>query len=126
MADQELEQYPRGQVAYGGGNLQQCTNVSFTATNGAKVQSTLARNPSGVVVGNKSVEVSGDTVIDTTGPERDWFSKVSQATPGQMRFKFPGGITKTVECVVAEVKGDFTLEDPVKVSFKAVGRLVED
>lgn len=121
MSDQELKQYPRGQVSFGAGDLQQATNVRIQKSNNAKVLATLRRNPSGVVVGSKAVQVTGDTIVDEDGPERDWFKMVDEATPQQARFKFPGNVTVTVNCVAAEVTGEFPLDDAVKISFTLVG-----
>ena len=62
--------YPRGQVGLGSGDLQQCTDASFTFENGAKVVSTL-RGRSGVTTGVRKAAVSFSTIVDATGPERD-------------------------------------------------------
>lgn len=125
MSNNELKQYPRGQVSFGG-DLQQCTDVEFTQTNGAKVVSTLRRNPSGVTTGNKMVTCTGNSRIDEDGPERDWFATVDEASPQQARFKFPGGVTKVLNCVAAEIKTGFTLEDGVNQSWQLVGYFVKN
>lgn len=125
MSDNEQKQYPRGQVSFGAGDLQQCYGAKFSFTNGAKVVSTLRRNPSGVTVGNKAVSVTFETRIDEDGPERDWFKKVSEASPEQARFKFPGGVTKTINCTASQLDADFTLEDGVNASVTLVGALVD-
>lgn len=121
MSDQELKQYPRGQVSFAGGDLQQCTDVEFTQVNGAKVVSTLRRNPSGVTIGNKAVSVTGNSRIDEDGPERNFFDLVDAGKPQQARFKFPGGVTKVLNCVAAEIKSGFTLEEGVNQSWQLVG-----
>lgn len=126
MSDNEQKQYPRGQVSFGAGDLQQCMNAKFTFGNGAKVVSTLRRNPSGIVLGNKSVSVTFETKIDEDGAERDWFRKVNEGSPEQARFKFPGGATKTINCVASQVDADFTAEDGVNCSITLVGALVQD
>lgn len=125
MADNEMLQYPRGQVSFGNGDLQQCTDASFDFVNGAKVVSTLRRNPSGVVIGSKAVTVTFNTKIDEGGPERDWAKKVNQGKPEQARFKFPGGKTYTVNCTAASLKADVTLDDGCNQSVTLVGGLVD-
>lgn len=121
----EQKQYPRGQVGLGAGDLQQCTDVEFTSANNAKVVGTLRKNPSGIVIGNKAVAITGNSRVDEDGPERDFFDLVDSGKPQQARFKFPGGVTKACTVVVAEVKGSFTQEDGVLQSWTMVGYMTK-
>lgn len=125
MSDQ-VPSYPRGQVAYGGGDLQQCFNAKLTVANGAKTRATLRKKFSGITLGEETVSMTFDTRIDESGPERDWFKLVQKGTPGQARFKFPGGITKTINCVASQCDSDFSIEEGVNSTVTLVGGLVED
>jgi hypothetical protein len=126
MADNDLSSFPRGQVALGAGDLQQCTDTEFTAVNGAKVVATLRRNPAGIVIGNKAVECTFNSRMSEDGPERDFFKMLEEGKVQQARFKFPGGVTKTLNCVLAEYKVQLTLEDGVLYSGKLVGSFPKD
>jgi hypothetical protein len=125
MADNEQKQYPRGQVSFGAGDLIQCINAKFTFVNGAKVQSTLRRNPSGVILGNKSVTANFDCKVDEDGPERDWVGLVNSGKPQQARFKFPGGKTYTLNVTVSQLDAASSMEDGCDHNVTLVGALVK-
>ena len=121
MAD-DFVQYPRGQVAFGAGDLQQATDAKFHFENGAKVQGTL-RGRTGITTGVRKATVSFSTLVDENGPERDWVKKVKQGKIEQARFKFPGGVTYTIKCTASSVEGETTLEDGVHMHVELVGVL---
>jgi hypothetical protein len=125
MADNELKQYPRGQISLGKGDLQQCSNFEWDYTNNGKLLATLRANPSGVVTGTKAVSFTGETHIDEDGPERDYFDLVDTGKAQQARVKLPGGTTKTIQGVITRVKGRLTLEDGVQITFEGVGKFVK-
>lgn len=122
MANDNFVKIPRGQVAFAGGDLQQCTDAKFKFENGAKIQGTL-RGRAGVTTGVRKATCSFSTIIDENGPERDWIKKVKQGKVEQARFKFPGGVTYTIKCTAASVDGEVTLEDGVKMNIELVGVL---
>ena len=121
-ANDDFVQYPRGQVSFGSGDLQQCTDAKFDFENGAKVQGTL-RGRAGITTGVRKATVNFSTIVDENGPERDWVKKVKQGKIEQARFKFPGGVTYTIKCTASKVGGEVTLEDGVKMSIDLVGVL---
>lgn len=124
MAD-DLLQFPRGQCAFAGGNLQQCQNVKSTYANGAKLQSTLSANPAGVTLGNRTVEISGSSIVSEDGQERAWEDKLESGATATMRFKVPGGEVKAYLVVVSELETELTLEEGVKQTWKLVGKKVK-
>lgn len=125
MAAQELKQFPRGQIAIGGGDLQQTTNFEWDYSNNAKLVHTLRkRAPAGVVLGNESVTFSGQMVVDEDGPEIDLFDAVATGNFFVVRLKMPG-LTKGILGVINNVKGRFTLEDGVQFDYSGVGAFIK-
>lgn len=124
-SDQELKQYPRGQIAIAGGDLRQCTNFEWDYSNGGKLVFTLRENPSGIVYGNKQVNFTGETVVSEEGPERDWFDLVDTGKPVRCRVKLPGKTTKSIIGAIVGTKGKLTLEDGVQIGFNGIGKFVK-
>lgn len=126
MADNELKQYPRGQVSLGPGDLQQCTDFEWDYTNNAKLIHVLrvVNGPSGYTVGNRAVSFTFNIVIDEDGPERDYFDLVDTGKPQQARIKLPGAVTKAINGVISGIKGRITLEDGVQMTATGVGKFV--
>lgn len=123
-AKDDFSQFPRGQVSFDSGPLQNCTTFSATTTNGAKLVNTLRSNPAGFTIGKKGVEASFDLMIDETGDERDWDAMVDKGTVHRLRLKKPGGKTKTLLCVLTSVSDEITIEDGVKRALKLIGKWV--
>ena len=70
-----LEFYPRGQLSLGaGGRLNQVTDLSVTADNGAKLKHSLARSPSGFSKSVNDLQGSFNAEIPKSGMERDYFT----------------------------------------------------
>lgn len=125
MADSELKQYPRGQIAIAGGDLQQTTNFEYDYTNNAKLVHTLRKAaPSGFVMGNQAIAFSGSMVVDEDGPEFKLFDAVKRGTPLVMRAKMPG-LTHGINGVINSAKVRFTLEDGVQIDYAGIGSLVD-
>lgn len=121
-SNDDFVSFPRGQVGFGSGDLQQCTDAKFRFENGAKVVGTL-RGRTGTTTGLRKGTCSFNTIIDETGPERDWIALVKNGKAQQARFKFPGGVTYTFKAVAASVDGEVTLEDGTHLNIELVGTI---
>ncbi len=119
-ADQEQKKYPRGQIGIGKGDLLQATDFEFDRQNGAKIAATLKRNPSGIILGVKSVSMTCNTIIDEDGPERDWMALVDSGDFINARVKIPG-LTKQWTGVISGAKISGSVEDGVKIALTGVG-----
>jgi hypothetical protein len=124
-SNDQLVQFPRGQVSFGSGPLQNCTDFSSTTTNGGKLVSTLRRNPGGFVLGKKAVSFDMNLQVDEDGDERDWEDLVDKGTPQTIRLKIPGGATRSLRCIIIEVGTKFTIEDGVARPIKGVGMWIK-
>ena len=123
MATSELKQYPRGQIAFGPGDLTQVTNVTFTTTNNAKLVHTLNKAPAGVVLGNRETNGKFDVVVDEDGLEREYFDRVRSGERITIRLKIPGNITKPAEIVLVSIDCEMPLDDAVKMTINWIGQL---
>lgn len=114
--------YPRGQIAYGSGNLVDVTNVKVTHTNNAKQVHTIAQKGAGITLGVEETTVSFDSVISEDGQERDYFSLVKTGRITQVRIKLP---VETITVVGSYKTRDFELplDDSIKLSLEFVGHL---
>lgn len=122
--NQELLQYPRGQVSMDSGPLYQITDYDHELVNGAKLQSTLRSDPAGFTLGKRAVSGGFNCMIDEGGEERDWDSMVLNGTVTSFRLKFPGGDTKTISAILTSVGAKITLEDGVGRAMKFIGKLI--
>lgn len=120
----ELFEYPKGQFSFSpGGRLRQCVDVELTISNGAKLKHSLAQTPSGVFTGSREASARWTAEIPKKGSERDYVDAVMKGSRKQARLEIPGnGIV--LELVVGSVTITATLEDSVRVSCNAVGKLV--
>jgi len=124
MAGEDLGQYPRGQANLNGTSSYQMTDLTYTHTNGAKLKSTLRKDPGGFVRGARAVSGSMNFIIDENGEELDFTTAVEEMIPQQITLKLPGGDIKYLNCVFTEEGADITLEDGVKKPVKFVGYFV--
>lgn len=125
-SNEDFSQFPRGQVSFSQGPLYNCMDFSATTSNGAKLVTTLRRNPAGFTMGKKGVSFSFNLMIDEEGDERDWDSMVDLGTVETLRIKKPGGKTRSLICVLTEVGDEISLEDGVKRPIKGVGKWVKE
>lgn len=124
MANNELRQYPRGQLAIGNGTLQQATLARFSYTNNGKLKHTLRNSPSGFVLGTRECSGSFDLEIHEDGPEREVFDAIQNGELKNFRFKMPT-ITKTIEGIYVSVDVEAPLDDAVKFTVNFIGKLKE-
>lgn len=125
MPGENLGQYPRGQVTWNGVALYQNTDFSYSHVNGAKLKSTLRKDPGGFVRGARAVSGSMNLIISEDGEEFDWTTAVTYMIPQQALVKLPGGQTKLINCVITEEGAEISLEDGVKKPIKFVGYFVD-
>ena len=122
MADQELLNFPRGQIAIGNGDLQQAASASFTTTNNGKLVHTLRRSPAGVVLGTREGSGSIEMVVDENGLELEVFDRINNGSILNFRFKIPQS-TKVIEGILTNADVSLPVDDVVGVTLAFVGRL---
>jgi hypothetical protein len=123
MSD-ELQQFPRGVVAMGNGDLTQVTNLKVKASNNAKLKHSLRKSPSGFVLGNKECSGSFDLDVPETGEERDWWGMVKDGTVKQLRIKIPG-TTKAINIVASDLDLELPTDDAIHETVSFIGEIVD-
>lgn len=119
-----LEFYPRGQMSLGaGGRLNQVTDLSVTADNGAKLKHSLARSPSGFSKSVNDLQGSFNAEIPKSGMERDYFTLLESDENAvvQGRVEVPGA-GLVLEIVIKSVQLTVSMEDAVKYACTFIGR----
>lgn len=123
-----LGDYPRGQVTWNGVSLYQATDISYTHTNGAKLKSTLRKDPAGTVRGARGVTGSMNILLpDDPGDQDpiDWKSAVQFKIPQTALIKMPAGARVMLDLVITEEGAEVTLEDGVKKPIKFTGYFID-
>ena len=96
MAGEEFKRYPKARVAMGAGDLRDAVDITHKTSKGVEQVHTLVANPSGLVTGKKTSEISFKSAISAEGFERDYYSKYENEESVQFRIKLPGKtITQT-------------------------------
>jgi hypothetical protein len=119
-----LEFYPRGQLSLDAGNrLNQVTDLSVTADNGAKLKHSLARSPSGFSKSVNDLQGSFNAEIPKSGMERDYFTLLESDENAvvQGRVEVPGA-GLVLEVVIKSVQLTVSMEDAVKYACTFIGR----
>lgn len=123
MAQDEMKQFPKGAIAMGNGDLVQVLTWSLDVKNGLKLKHTLrSKAPVGVVLGNEEATLTFEAEIPAEGSERDYFELVKSGKITQLRLKTPGK-TYVMDGALSSVKFDAPIDDAVKVSCEAMGRV---
>jgi hypothetical protein len=122
MADQELVNYPGGQVQMGSGDLQHATAARFSFDNGAKLQHTLRKNAAGYTIGVHEATGDVETIVPQDGPEREFLQKAIKGEPVQLRYKAPG-LTATFEGIIKTGSIDMATGEAVKLNISIIGKL---
>jgi hypothetical protein len=124
MAENELLEYPRGQIGFGSGNLKQCTNAKFSLNRNAKLKHTIAKSPAGICYGNTELSGTFEFEIDETGLERDVLTDLKKGTRRQFRFK-DSASTDEISGAFTSFDKEIPTDDAVKVTVGFVGKLID-
>jgi hypothetical protein len=91
MADStDFGDYPKGQVAFGAGDLVDAADISFNFEDGEKVLATLRQNPAGSTHGARSCTSTFKSLISAEGFERDYMTSYRKRKVVNIRLKVPG------------------------------------
>ena len=123
-----LGDYPRGQVTINGVAMYQVTDFNYTHTNGAKLRSTLRKDPAGSTRGARAVSFSFNCLLPDDPDDDDGIdfqNSVKYKIPQLILLKLPAGQRVMLDCFFSEEGGDITLEDGVKKSVKGSGYFVD-
>lgn len=123
MAQDAMKLFPKGAIAMGNGDLVQVLTWSLDFKNGLKLKHTLrSEAPVGVVKGNQEATLTFEAEIPAEGSERDYFELVRTGAITQLRLKVPGR-TYVMDGAASSVKFDAPIDDAVKISVEALGRV---
>ena len=103
MAGTSTEQFGRGYLAAGNGELVHVQNFKISVVNNGKIVHTISRSPAGTTRGNIECTVTYQSAWGTEGQDLDSLKKILTAEATQLRGKFDG---VTVVC-----EGIFTSND---------------
>ncbi len=120
LAPNDFQFFPKGEIATGGGSLEQVTNLSVTTRNGLKTRHSLRRSPSGFSLGNQEVSVSFQAEIPESGSEEPWFNNLRTGERRTARIKIPGEIRELL-FVVGEEEITLSMEDGVTARIQGQG-----
>jgi hypothetical protein len=123
MSDQELLEYPKGQIGYGSGNLKQCTNAKFSLNRNAKLKHSIAKSPSGICYGHEELSGTLEFEVDETGIERDLIDDLKRGKRRNFRFK-DAISTDEINGVLTSFDKEIPSDDAVKISVGFIGKLV--
>ena len=118
---EELSRYPKGRISIGPGDLVDVYDVQFKAEDGLKVLATLRRNPSGIVFGMKSAELTFKSYFSKDGAERDYFGKYLNEEDIQLRLKVPG-LTIVLKGCLASPSLATSVENPIDMQWTVKGK----
>jgi hypothetical protein len=122
MAD-EYQQFPRGTVGFGSGNLSTCTDAVVKIANNAKDVHVLQQLEAiGFVMGRVAVSGTFNLVIGEDGLERDVIEMVRKGKRKNFRFKDPSGATE-IKGVLTECSKEYKLEDAISVPCSFIGKM---
>ena len=122
MADEELQEYPSGQLSISpGGRMRQVTSVNIKESNGRRLTHSLAATPAGYINGVKDVSGSFSMEIPKKGIERGEFIDVQTAKQKQARLEIPGNAI-VIQMVITEVDIKIGTGESVKVDFNYIGK----
>jgi hypothetical protein len=119
-----LGDYPRGQVTIGGVAMYQITDFNYTHTNGAKLRSTLRKDPAGSTRGARAVSFSFNVILPDDPADQDdvdWQNAVKYKIPQLILLKLPAGERIMLDCFFSEEGTEITLEDGCKKPIKGSG-----
>lgn len=116
------QQYTRGQIALGSGDLIDVTNVKLDLVNNAKQVHTIRQKGAGFTTGTEETTVTFDAVIGDQGEERDYFDLLKKGKIRQIRLKIPGR-TITVNGTVSSLGVELPLDDAIKQSITFIGKM---
>ena len=124
-SNEELSQFPRGQVSFGKGPLQLIEDFDAKTTNGGKLASFLRKNPGGFILGKRAVTFSMNLMVSEDGDERDWETIVDKGTVQRLGVRKPDGTRKTLLCILTEVGDKTAVEDGYRRAISGTGYWVK-
>ena len=116
--------YPRGQIAFGSGDLIDVTTVKISTTDNSKQVHTIRQRGAGITQGTEESTLSFDAVIGEEGQEANWIQYVKTPTITQLRVKIPG---ETIT-IVGKFKTrdiELPLDDAIKLTMEFIGHVTD-